>query len=141
MIVYFDTSSIVPLLISEPASERCRRLWDDADRVVTSRVGYVEAAAALAQATRLERVTTSVHREALRALDELWTAMVVIELDAVLMRRAAQIAALHALRGYDAVHCAAAELIADESVVAASGDQDLLRAWRALGLAVSDTNA
>jgi hypothetical protein len=36
VIGYFDTSAFVPLLIAEPSSGLCRRLWDDADVVVTT---------------------------------------------------------------------------------------------------------
>jgi hypothetical protein len=44
------------------------------------------------------------------------------------------------VRGYDAVHCAAAEQLSDEQVVAASGDRRLLDVWAALGVATFDTN-
>ena len=139
MIVYFDTSALVPLLVAEPSSARCRELWDIADVAVTSRLGHVEAAAALAQAVRAGRVDESAHRLALERLDELWSSVAPVEIDMSLMRRASELAAHHALRGYDAVHAASAELVADESTVAASGDRALLRAWLALGLSTSDT--
>jgi predicted nucleic acid-binding protein len=139
VIVYFDTSALVPLLVAEPSSARCRELWDIADVAVASRLGHVEAAAALAQAVRAGRVDESAHKLALERLDELWRSVAAVEIDASLMRRASELAALHALRGYYAVHAASAELVADESTVAASGDRALLRAWRALGLSTSDT--
>lgn len=141
MIVYLDTSAIVPLLVVEPTSESCRRLREDADELVTCRLSYVETAAALAQAQRLGRITAPDHKLALRALGQLWAEMVLIELDDDLMHTAADRAARFALRGYDAVHCAAAELIADEQTVAASGDRALLTAWGALGLSTADTHA
>ena len=53
MIGYLDTSAFIPLLIDEPTSEACRRFWDDADVIVSSRLLYVETAAALAQAGRM----------------------------------------------------------------------------------------
>lgn len=56
MIGYLDTSAIVALLVAEPGSAACRRFWDDADAVVTCRIAYVEAAAALAQAERTGRL-------------------------------------------------------------------------------------
>lgn len=140
MIVYFDTSALVPLLIAEPASETCRLLWESADELVTCRLGYVEAAAVLAQAQRLRRITAAARREALRGLDQLWPALAVVELDAELMHRAAVGSADFALRGYDAVHCAAAELIADHDTVAASGDRALVRAWSSLGISAADVS-
>lgn len=141
MICYFDTSALVPLLIAEPASDASRRLWDDADDVATVRLAYVEAAAALAQARRLGRIPPARHRSTLRALDRLWAELDVVEVDDILVRRAAELARVHALRGYDAVHCAAAEQLADDDLVLAAGDRELLRAGWALGLAVGDVNA
>lgn len=141
MIVYLDTSALVPLLVAEPASESCRRLWESADDVVTCRLSYVETAAALAQARRLDRITVPAHTAALQALDQLWTELAIVEFDVDLMHRAANRADRYALRGYDAMHCAAAELIADEQTVAASGDRTLLTAWDALGLSTADTHA
>ncbi len=46
----------------------------------------------------------------------------------------------HGLRGYDAVHCAAALWVAGPDLVAATGDPELLSAWRDDGLSVVDTN-
>lgn len=141
MIVYLDTSALVPLLVAEPASENCRRLWESADEVVTCRLSYVETAAALAQAQRLDRITDSAHKAAVQTLGQMWTELAIVEFDVDLMHRAADRAARYALRGYDAVHCAAAELIADQQTVAASGDRALLAAWDALGLSTADTQS
>jgi predicted nucleic acid-binding protein len=38
VIAYFDTSAIVPLIIEEATSPTCRRLWNDATRVASSRL-------------------------------------------------------------------------------------------------------
>lgn len=51
------------------------------------------------------------------------------------MRDASAVAQRTGLRGYDAVHCAAALQLLDEDVVAASGDRKLLEVWSGLGLA------
>jgi predicted nucleic acid-binding protein len=140
VIVYFDTSALVPLLVEEPASANCRHLWESADEVVTSRLSYVETAAALAQARRLGRITAPAHAEALRSLDELWSQLAIVELDSDLMHHAAHAAHRSALRGYDAVHCAAAQLTADDQTVVATGDRALLEAWFALGIPTADTH-
>ena len=141
MIVYFDTSAVVPLLVAESGSAFCRRLWDDGDAVTTSQLTYVETAAALAQGERMGRMKSNEHRAALRSLDRLWAEFDVIDVDHPLARRAAELAGDFALRGYDAVHCASAEQLEDNDLVAASGDRKLLHAWRELGLATADTCA
>jgi predicted nucleic acid-binding protein len=139
VIVYFDTSALIPLLVAEPTSAGCRRLWEDADAIASTRLLYVEAGTALAQARRLDRLDAEQHRRCLELLDQLWPQFNVVELDAALCSSAARLAHDHALRGYDAVHCAAALDLVGEDLVAATGDQQLLAAWHAEGLATFDT--
>lgn len=140
MIGYLDTSVFVPLLVAERSTEACQRFWDDADAVVSSRLLYVETAAALAQARRLDRLTDDQHDEALGLLGRLWSEIDIAEVDQIVVSRAAVLARRFALRGYDAVHCASAEQLDDEDVAAASGDQQLLDAWAELGMATFDSN-
>lgn len=141
MIVYLDTSALVPLLVDEPTSQVCGELWDAADRVVTTRLAYVEAAAALAMAERHGRITGRQRTAGLEQLTELWPELDVVELDEQLMLAAARASVTHRLRGYDAVHFAAAVAIDDDSLVASAGDRRLLDAWREDGISVLDTNA
>ncbi|GGK51685.1 type II toxin-antitoxin system VapC family toxin [Nocardia camponoti] len=141
MIAYFDTSAFVPLLVDEPSSVSCAQVWDLADDVVSNRLLYVESAAALAQAERMGRLEMGEHEQALAQLDELWAQLAVLAIDESLVRDAAVLAAEYALRGYDAVHCAAAAQLQDPDLVAISGDRKLLAAWKALGVATIDTNA
>lgn len=141
MIVYFDTSAFVPLLVAEPSSEFCGRLWDEADTVVTSRLLYVETAAALAQALRLERLTVRSHQSALRGLRRLWAEMDLVEADEDVVGRAAELAHLCSLRGYDALHCASAERLDGSDLVVASGDRKLLEACGSIGLTTADVNS
>lgn len=143
MICYYDTSAFIPILIAEPSSERCRRLWVAADAVCTSRLLYVEAAAALAQALRLDRLTRTQRDAALHTMDGLWREFDVIDAADSLVRRAADLADTHRLRGDDAVHCASAASAAsvlDEDLVVATGDRAVLRACRELGMATADVN-
>lgn len=141
MIVYFDTSALVPLAVAESASPFCRRLWDEADEVITVRLLYVEAAAAMAQAMRLGRLTDRTHAGALRILDRLWGELAVVEVDDQLVRQAARLAYECGLRGYDAVHCAAAAACDAADLVVASGDGRLVEACTNLGLATANINA
>lgn len=141
MIVYLDTSAFVPLLIEEPTSSACGDLWDAADALVTTRLTFVEATAALAMAERLGRITREEHEAARERLIELWPELDVVELDEQLMAAAARAAVTHGLRGYDSVHVAAAVAVSDERLVAAAGDGRLLDAWRADGIDVVDTHA
>ncbi|PWJ55093.1 hypothetical protein SAMN06264364_10414 [Quadrisphaera granulorum] len=142
MIAYFDTSSLVPLLVTEAGSAMARRLWDGAEVVVVTRLAHVEASAALAAAERAGRIDASQESAARALLETLWASVVVLELDETLMRAASQLTRNHGLRGYDAVHAAAAvRLGSDDDIVAVSGDRTMLAAWQRIGLVTVNTSA
>jgi predicted nucleic acid-binding protein len=140
LIVYLDSSAVVPILVREASTQTCRRVWEDADGCVTAQLTYVEVAAALAMAERRGRLDVVAHDAARAALDTLWQDLDAVELTHELAQSAAGLARTHALRGFDAVQCASAAALADPSLVAAAGDAQLLGAWRQLGIAVLDTN-
>ncbi len=93
-----------------------------------------EARAALAAARRLGRQTARQHAQAVGALAELWLEIDGIELTEQLAIRAGELAEVFALRGYDAVHLASAEAIADDDAILVTSDQDLASAAASLGL-------
>ena len=141
MNLYLDTSALVPLLVTEPSSSRCRDLWNDADVVLCSALGHVEASAALARNERAGHLASTARGRAAELLEQLWNDVTVLPADEPRLRAASDAALRHGLRGYDAVHCAAALWVAGPELVAASGDLELLAAWRDDGLSVVDTNA
>ena len=138
MIAYFDTSALIPLVIEEPTSSGAARLWDSATRVATVRLMYPEGRAALAQARRMGRLSPRQLRSAVVELESLDRQLDHVEITAPLAARPGQLAEDHALRGYDAVHLAAVELLADGDLVVVAGAQDLRSAARALGLATAN---
>lgn len=140
MIAYFDTSALIPLLIDEPGSSRAGRVWDLADHVASVRLIYTEARAALAQAARLGRLVSADLAPTLDGLERLYGQLDLLEVDDLLVRRAGELAQLHALRGYDALHLAAAERVQGETTIVVTGDSDLVAAASTLGLAVADTS-
>lgn len=139
MIAYLDTSAIIPLLLDETGSDVAGRLWDSADRVVSVRLLYVEARAALAQAQRLSRITSRQRTQLVGELDDLYAQLDRVEVDEPLVQHAGELAQEHGLRGYDAVHLAAAFRIAGAETVFVSGDQAQCGAAARLGLAVTRT--
>jgi predicted nucleic acid-binding protein len=139
VITYFDASAFVPLLINEAGTALSTRLWYASDSAISSRMMYVEAAAALAQAKRLARVSHRGHAAALRLLDELWSRVDLVEANDDLVARAADLAHSESLRAYDAVHCASAESVSDRNLVVATGDKALLAACSRLGMTTANT--
>lgn len=137
MIVYFDTSAVVPLIVEEPSSAMCIRLWNEATRAVSVRLMYAEARAALAQAQRMARLSQDELATAVGQLDVLTGQMSFIEVTQRLMSAAGALAETHQLRGYDAVHLAAAQAMADGDAVLISGDRRLIDAAAREGLATA----
>jgi predicted nucleic acid-binding protein len=140
VIVYFDTSALVPLLVVEAGSRAARELWDRASRVVSIRLLYPEARAALAQAQRNGRLTARQLRSAVRGLEDHYEQLDLVELDETLAHDAGDLAEAHGLRGYDAVHLAAARRLDDADLVVATGDAALLTAAQRLGLNTATTS-
>ena len=140
MIAYFDTSAVIPLLIGEPSSATCARVWNDAARSISVRLVYPEARAALARAERMGRVTKRQHKSAVAELEAIITEIDHVEITAELARHAGDLAQAHQLRGDDAVHLAAAVAALDAELVLVTGDNDLAGAARSLGLPVALTS-
>ena len=138
MIVYFDTSALLPIIIEEAASQSAARLWDVADRVVSSRLIYPEGRAALAMASRMGRIGESELRSAVDDLEALFEQLDLVEVTERVSRRAGGLAEEFGLRGYDAVHLASAQQVADSELVLAASDRNLVAAARALGLATAN---
>jgi uncharacterized protein len=141
VIAYFDTSALIPLLIEEPGSERSGRVWDAAEHVSSVRLIYAEARAALAQAARQGRLAVDDLAVVIEELGSLYGQLDLLEVDDLLVRRAGELAQRHALRGYDAVHLAAAERVQHDTTVVVAGDGDLCAAAEALGIAVVLTHS
>ncbi|MDE0498567.1 MAG: type II toxin-antitoxin system VapC family toxin [Acidimicrobiaceae bacterium] len=139
MIVYLDTSSVIPLLVDEPGSPMCIRLWNEATRVVSVRLLYAEARAALAQAHRMARISLRQLTTAVVQLDVLVGEMGFVEVTDALVRSAGSLAQAHWLKGYDAVHLAAAHMLSDDDTVLVSGDRQLIGAAAREGLATALT--
>lgn len=136
MIAYFDTSAVVPILVGEAASEHARRLWTDATRVVSCLLLYAEASAALAAAHRQRRLDDRSLRAAFAGLEALFGELHPMHVDELLVRRAGTLSSRLGLRGYDSVHLAAAERLADEELLFVAGDRALCAAAREVGLRV-----
>ena len=136
MITYVDTSSLLKLIVDESGSERVALIWDTADAVASAALVVVEGRAALAAAHRAGRLDATQHRVAKRELKALVDELTVIEVTDDLIAEAADLAEEEALRGYDAVHLAAALTV--EATVLTSADSDLCDAAERRGLHVAN---
>ncbi len=136
MIVYLDTSALIKLFVDEPQTGIVANTLDKAQSVFTHLITYTEARAALARALRMRRMTTEALCSHKAALEHYWNDLEVIMPDMPLVKHAGDLAETYALRGYDSIHLAAAELVANQGVACtfACFDQALNSAARALGM-------
>jgi len=136
VITYIDTSSLLKLLIDEDGSDRVELIWDTADTLASVALIVVESRAALATARRGRRLSISQHQRAVDEVTALIDEISIVEVTEDLLEHAAQLAEEESLRGYDAVHLAAA--LAVEATVLSSADTDLCDAAERRGLHVSN---
>lgn len=134
MNTYFETSALIKLVVVEEESIEAAAVWDGSDLIVTSRLSYPEARAALAAACRAGRLSTSQLEDAKRALEERFQEIDLIEVTGQIAQFAGDLAEERGLRGYDAVHLASALAFDSEPVVLATWDRELAQAARATGL-------
>lgn len=136
MITYIDTSTLLKLVIDEDGSDRAGAIWTSADTVASVALIAVEARAALTAARRGRRITAKQHTDARAELDALLADLHIVEPTEVLIAEAADLAEAEELRGYDAVHLAAALLVG--ATVLSSADTDLCAAAERRGLHVAN---
>ena len=136
MITYVDTSVLIKLLIAEHGTAEASAIWDEPDVLACCRLGHVEARAALTAAGRQGRISELVSSDAVSGLEMLWSQLSIVEIDDDLMRLAGDTAEEHGLRGYDAVHLAAAHRVGAD--VFSSADRQLCSAASASGLHVAN---
>ena len=136
MITYVDTSTLLKRLLLEDGSPRADVIWNSADVLASAVTVIVEARAALAAAQRGGRLTSGEHRDIKAELVDLLEEVTFVEITDELIEQAADLAEAEALRGYDAIHLAAA--IAIEANVLTSADAVLCDAADCQGLRVAN---
>jgi predicted nucleic acid-binding protein len=139
MILYLDTSSLVKLYLEETYSEAVHRWTQEADILATSRVAYPETLAALAQRWRAGDLDDTGFQQTTDTFKAQWPAFASLDLNET---AAGELAITHALRGFDAIHLAAALELCREAADALVGftafDRRLIQAAKAEGLQVLD---
>ncbi len=142
MILYLDTSSLVKLYIDEEHSDLVHAWANRAEVLSTSRVGYPEAVAAVARRWREGDLDDEAFHAIRQALADQWPAFSSVDLNE---QAAADLAARHFLRGFDAIHLAAAlEVVAGAGaapVFFSSFDLRLNRAAGDEGMTVLDASS
>lgn len=140
-VAYLDSSALVKLYVTAEGSLEAHALVDRASATSTSRIAHVEVAAAVARRVREESLGQGHASAILAALErDLDGGLIVVDVSVSLAARAAGLAAVHALRGMDAIHLASAIWLQGkirEPICLAASDVRLAEAGRAAGLEVA----
>jgi predicted nucleic acid-binding protein len=139
VILYLDASALVKRYVAEPGTAEVEASVAAAAVVGTALVSRAEIAAALAKAVRLNVLTREQGQQALHQFREHWPYLLRLQVGEPVVARADALAWDYGLRGYDAVHLAAAQYWQEalgETVTVATYDRQLWAAARQAGLAV-----
>ncbi len=137
MTIYFDTSALLKLYVTEEYSPVVHQWLAEATTVATSLVSYVEARSALARRRRERTLSGMKEQELVQLLDADWSRYRHVDVTESLVNEAGTLAATHALRTYDAIHLASALELQEKlgrPVTFAAFDQPLNRAAKKVGL-------
>lgn len=139
MIVYADTSALVKLFVEEENSTATRDMLRRAQALGTGLPARAELGAALARGVRQGVLSEKEALEARQKLGTTWPTWIHIIVDEKLVSRAEALAWEYGLRGYDAIHLAAALAWQERllsPVVLATFDRELWEAAQLAGLLV-----
>jgi predicted nucleic acid-binding protein len=137
MIIYADTSALVKLFVTESHSDITRTTLQRAQALGTGLLTRAELGSALARGPQRGLISESEAQEARRQLQHVWPTWIHIQMNEDLVAFAESLAWQHTLRGYDAVHLAAAQIWQEKlerAVTLATFDQDLWEAAPKTGL-------
>jgi predicted nucleic acid-binding protein len=137
MIWYFDASALVKRYVAERGSDQVNRAIEEAEALGTVVVSRAEIVAALAKARRLGVLDEEQALAGRRLFSQDWPHLIRVQLTDALVDRAGALAWNHGLRGYDAVHLAAATTwrdSIDDAVTLATFDRRLWAAAEKEGL-------
>jgi predicted nucleic acid-binding protein len=113
VILYLDASALVKRYVIEAGSADVNEAIASAELAGTSIITRAEVAAALAKAVRIGALSHEEAQSALQTFRGEWPDIVRLQLSELTVSRADAFAWEYGLRGYDAVHLAAASLWQD----------------------------
>lgn len=136
MISYFDTSALIKLYADELDASVARDAARSSEFVATSMIAYTEMRSALARKRRSGEITADEIDRFKLKLESEWNSFEIVPIDESIVRLAGDFAEKYSLRGFDAVHLAAADALRDVfgPITFACFDGDLSRAATACGM-------
>lgn len=135
--LFKSKSALVKRYVAEAGSEAVNALIAGASVIGTAAISHAEVSSALAKAVRMKLLSREEATSALQVFNSEWESLIRLQLTEILISRAASLAWEHGLRGYEAVHLAAALFWQDmlgEPITLASYDRQLWESAKVTGL-------
>ncbi len=139
MNLYLDTSALIKRYVNEAGSPDVREWVRSADDKATVLITRAEMSAAINRLLRMKFLTQEDYAKAFEEFRSDWRDYHRLPVTEPLVARADTLAGEHNLRGYDAVHLAAAltwQELLELPVTVVTYDKELAKAVRAIGMAV-----
>ena len=137
MILYLDASALVKRYVAEPGSSEVNMAISRAQVTGTALLSRAEVEAALAKAVRLQALSQEEGLASLQVFRNEWPDLLRVQVTEMVVAQAGNLAWDHGLRGYDAVHLAAASAwqgALGERVTLATFDKQLWSTAESTGL-------
>ena len=139
MNLYFDTSALIKRYVDETGSTEVHDWIRSADDKATALLTRAEMSAAINRMLRMRHLSQEGYRDALEQFRSDWMDFQRVPVTETLVARADALACEHNLRGYDAIHLAAAltwQDLLEVPVTLVTYDKELAGAARTLGMMV-----
>ncbi|HAM49423.1 MAG TPA: VapC toxin family PIN domain ribonuclease [Nitrospiraceae bacterium] len=108
MILYLDTSSLVKLYVKEAHTSLVKKWIEEAEIVATCRIAYPETMSAISRRFRKGDISKEDYDLLVTKFSNEWGRFVAIDFDEL---EAGRLVNLYGLKGFDAVHLSAANLL------------------------------
>jgi predicted nucleic acid-binding protein len=139
VILYLDTSALIKRYIIETGSADVIKWLRTADDLATVLITRAEMSAAINRMCRMKLLSQKDYASVLEEFHTDWIDYHRLPINEALVARADELACKHELRGYDAIHLAAAltwQDLLDLPVIIVTYDQELAEAGHASGMEV-----
>lgn len=112
--IYADSGVIVKRYYQVVGTQAVRDRWAGIERIFTSRVSYAEVHAAFARKYRLRELPAATFHAAAEAFETEWSAYDQIDVAGPALAEIRRLVRRYPLRGYDAIHLAAAMWVREQ---------------------------
>ncbi len=112
MLIYLDSSIFIKKYFKEIGSEYVIEIWNDAEYLAISQVGYSEILETIHKKQKMDRFSDKIKNQIIKDFKDDWESLIKVSADQKLNPELNRLHDKHLLRGFDAIHLATAILLA-----------------------------